>query len=362
MYYSSTHNQVPKHKVRARVKTTDGESFYGSFFLSGDQRIKDLLCSDNLFIPFLTSENEVHIFNRKSIASVVPLEFLGRSENRPAQPARAQTSATNEAQSNGFAGAAQPVKEAESFTETERPQGRDVRFEEVFTTEESAASETSSEWSEGFQNFDLASLPEARPRLSRRHGFKISNLARKGGHNAAVQFATWTATTLLLVLVGVIGIYAALEYSAPPPSPREIAANYNQGIVAYQRGDYETAREIFQPLAEAGHVKAQLDLGHMHEVGLSVSRSHAKALSWYRKAAQLGNPEGQTRTGLMYRNGKGTAQDYVRAYMWFSLAATQGHAGAAQHRADIARKISYAEIAEAQEMEREWLNNFQTSR
>ena len=92
MYYSSTHNQVPKHKVRARVKTTDGESFYGSFFLSGDQRIKDLLCSDNLFIPFLTSENEVHIFNRKSIASVVPLELLGRSENRPVQPARAQTS------------------------------------------------------------------------------------------------------------------------------------------------------------------------------------------------------------------------------------------------------------------------------
>jgi hypothetical protein len=56
----------------------------------------------------------------------------------------------------------------------------------------------------------------------------------------------------------------------------------------------------------------------------------------------------------MYDNGLGVPQDYVIAHMWFNLAAAGGEIGAPKARAGVAEKMTPAQIAEAQELAREW--------
>ena len=47
-------------------------------------------------------------------------------------------------------------------------------------------------------------------------------------------------------------------------------------------------------------------------------------------------------------------QDYVRAHMWFNLSAAQGNQDAAKNRDNIAKRMTPAQIAEAQKLAREW--------
>ena len=44
-------------------------------------------------------------------------------------------------------------------------------------------------------------------------------------------------------------------------------AGLAEGIAAYERGDYETALQEFQPLAEQGNADAQFNLGLMYDDG-----------------------------------------------------------------------------------------------
>ncbi len=81
MYYANTHANRPKNKTLASVVTTDGEVFEGYFFISGDQRIKDMLNGDSLFIPFETRGGAMYILNRNSIARVVPIQATAEIAN-----------------------------------------------------------------------------------------------------------------------------------------------------------------------------------------------------------------------------------------------------------------------------------------
>lgn len=72
MYYASTYVHLPKSKATVSVVTTDGEIFDGCFFVSGDQRIKDLLNGESDFLPFETLGGAIYILNRKTISRVMP--------------------------------------------------------------------------------------------------------------------------------------------------------------------------------------------------------------------------------------------------------------------------------------------------
>jgi uncharacterized protein len=48
------------------------------------------------------------------------------------------------------------------------------------------------------------------------------------------------------------------------------------------------------------------------------------------------------------------AQNYIFAHMWFNLAAAQGDAGALANRNHLARMMTPAQIAEAQQLARQW--------
>ena len=96
-----------------------------------------------------------------------------------------------------------------------------------------------------------------------------------------------------------------------------IAGPFEDGVAAYQRGDYETAYRLFSPLAEQGHVTAQFNLGVLFENGLGVAQDYAEAARWYMKAAEQGDEEAQYNVAVLYEKGTGLSLDLERARYWY---------------------------------------------
>jgi TPR repeat protein len=89
-------------------------------------------------------------------------------------------------------------------------------------------------------------------------------------------------------------------------------------------------------------------------------RDYATSLRFIRPLAEQGDASAQYNLGVLYDNGLGVPQDKVRAYMWFTLSAAQGRDGAAAFRDLIARRMTPAQIEEAQKLTREWKPNTQS--
>ncbi len=107
-------------------------------------------------------------------------------------------------------------------------------------------------------------------------------------------------------------------------------------------------------LAEQGSLPAMNILGRIYALGAGVPQDYAEALKWLRKAAEQGFALSQIYLGDMYNKGQGVPQDYVEAHKWMNLAAAQGDKDAAKSRDAFARKMTPAQIAEAQRLAREW--------
>jgi TPR repeat protein len=93
-----------------------------------------------------------------------------------------------------------------------------------------------------------------------------------------------------------------------------LAGPLEDGMAAYNRGDYVPAIRLFRPLAERG------------------------------------NPKAQSAIGQMYRKGKGVAKSSAHAFMWFSLAAKRGDARAKAELRQVSQAMTPAEISQAQDM------------
>jgi len=118
---------------------------------------------------------------------------------------------------------------------------------------------------------------------------------------------------LLLLSLGLIGL---------------VNADFNDGWVAYKKGDYKTAYKEWLPLAEQGNMSAQHNIGHLHFNGLGVTKDERKARSWYRKAAEQGYGGSQEVLGDIYLYGWGALSDYEKAMYWYKKASAQGKAEA----------------------------------
>ncbi len=102
----------------------------------------------------------------------------------------------------------------------------------------------------------------------------------------------------------------------------------DEGLAAYNRGDYKTALAEWRPLAEQGNVFAQYNLGNMYSRGQGVPQNYIEAVKWYRLAAEQGLIEAQFNLGVRYGIGQGVPQDYKEAMKWYRVAAEQGLANA----------------------------------
>ncbi len=57
-------------------------------------------------------------------------------------------------------------------------------------------------------------------------------------------------------------------------------AGFDEGVAAYNRGDYATTLREWRPLAEQGNAKAQFFLGIMYDKGKGVPQDYAEAVGW----------------------------------------------------------------------------------
>ncbi len=138
----------------------------------------------------------------------------------------------------------------------------------------------------------------------------------------------------------------------------EALALYNLGVM-YERGngvtqDYAEAMRWYRKAADQGEVSAQYNVGVICFKGQGVTQNYAQAMKWFRIAADQGLARAQTGLGLLYEKGRGVTQNYVQAHVWYDLAAAQGKKDASKWRDSLAKKMTPAQIAEAQRLAREW--------
>ena len=138
-------------------------------------------------------------------------------------------------------------------------------------------------------------------------------------------------------------------------TPAMARAGFEDGAAAYQQGDFSKALHEWTPLAEQGHGDVQYLLGRMYHVGLGVPQDYAEAALWYRRAAEQGNPGCQFLLGFLYSTGRGVPKDLVQAHFWFSVSAARGSDASRKSRERVAKKMTPAQIAEAQRLAREWM-------
>src|SRR5262249_23156894 len=103
----------------------------------------------------------------------------------------------------------------------------------------------------------------------------------------------------------------ALVQQPTTTSPATSASvTLDDGRAAFDRGDYQRAIAIWQPLAEQGNSLAQNALGMMYSSGRGVTKDYEEALRWFRLSADQGDPFGEFEMGLAYAGGNGVRQDY----------------------------------------------------
>jgi len=106
------------------------------------------------------------------------------------------------------------------------------------------------------------------------------------------------------------------------------SADFQKGVTAFKSGDYATALREWTPLAKQGDVRAQTMVASMYGEGKGVTQNYKTAVKWYKLAAKQGNAVAQYNLGVMYRKGKGVPQNDKTAVKWYRLAAEQGDADA----------------------------------
>ena len=124
----------------------------------------------------------------------------------------------------------------------------------------------------------------------------------------------------------IAGLFLAVAVSVLTPG--SATAGWDEGVAAYDRGDYHAAFREFMALAVAGYSSAQLNIGVMYASGQGVPQNYAEAVRWFRRAADHGEAQAQSNLGVMYERGQGVPQNYAEAVRWYRMAADQGDANA----------------------------------
>ena len=104
-------------------------------------------------------------------------------------------------------------------------------------------------------------------------------------------------------------------------------ADFQDGMDAYDRGDYASAYKEWRPLAEQGNAEAQFRMGRLYDY-VQQYQDLQETIRWYRLAAEQGLPAAQNSLGLRYSIGRGVPHDYKEAVRWWRLAAEQEFAEA----------------------------------
>jgi TPR repeat protein len=119
--------------------------------------------------------------------------------------------------------------------------------------------------------------------------------------------------------------------------------DFQKGIEAFDRGDYETAYREWRPLADQGDPRSQFSVGLLFLQGQGVPKDTAEAAKWFRMCAEQGDAAHQYLLGSMYATGlygmdEGIPRDDAEAAIWLKKAADQGYEKAATWCSTVARE------------------------
>jgi len=154
-----------------------------------------------------------------------------------------------------------------------------------------------------------------------------------------------TQLVRFMLAVTMVGILAATAAAGPA----------EDGVIAYRKGDYAKALDLWRTAGEAGNAAAQNNLGIMYDLGKGVPRSDKLALFWFLKAARQGYANAQFNMGRKYDNGEGVQANEVVAYMWFVLAAEGGNPAFKVHRDKLAKQLTPEEVRTGYNLARKWI-------
>ena len=131
-------------------------------------------------------------------------------------------------------------------------------------------------------------------------------------------------------------------------------AGFDDGVAAYDRGDYAAAFQAWRPLAEQGDVRAQYRLGRLYEAGEGVPGDDVEALRWFHAAGGQGDKQALVSIGIFHADGRGVPQNTFKAYMWWEIAARHGSGLARALQTTVERQLTQAEMDEARRLAGEW--------
>jgi uncharacterized protein len=135
---------------------------------------------------------------------------------------------------------------------------------------------------------------------------------------------------MVLTLFGLVandGLAADVDQDTTQSSPPSLAGDqlkFNEGIAAYDSGDFATAYSIWLPLAKAGDLGAMRNVGHMLRRGVGVKQDLERALWFYERAARAGLASAALNAGMLRIEPGTPYQDIQKGAEWLDLAAIGG--------------------------------------
>ncbi|MGA8049343.1 MAG: tetratricopeptide repeat protein [Burkholderiales bacterium] len=150
---------------------------------------------------------------------------------------------------------------------------------------------------------------------------------------------------------------AALKELEPLVAQGDAAAQFLAGS-AYANAkpplqDFAQAEKLLRAAAAQGHIKAMVSLGELFLL-YKQPADGKQAFEWYKMAAEHCDSEGQFWMGLGHFEGKSLAKDLPSAWMWFTLASLRGHLLAAATQHSLRDKFSDADVAAGTQRVRQW--------
>lgn len=173
---------------------------------------------------------------------------------------------------------------------------------------------------------------------------------------------------------------AVLSDATPLPPPSE---RFQQGVAAYDKGDFAAAYGIWLPLAQQadlaamrnvalllregkgvardpkralwfyeeagakGFTLAQINAAFMHLNGDGVPKNLEAAAFWFHSAARANSPIAQFNLATMYETGQGVTKDIAKALGWYALAARSGSQPALDRLAILVPELKGPDAPEA---------------
>ena len=126
-------------------------------------------------------------------------------------------------------------------------------------------------------------------------------------------------------IVVVIAVVALLNIAPESTSAKlTIVEQLARAREAYRAKDYQTAADLFHPIAASGNGEAQYQIGVRYTVGHGVEQSYQNAIKWFEEAQRQGLPNAAYNLGVLLESGKPSTPDLDRAVSLYQQAAAAG--------------------------------------